>query len=298
MNNKPFVSVSMITYNHEQYISKAIEGVLIQKTNFKFELVIGEDCSTDSTREIVFDYANKYSDIIKVIVSKENVGMQKNDLRTYKKCQGKYIAFCEGDDYWTDPHKLQKQVDFLESNSEYSMCSHEVKTIFEGGVEPRDPFVKPLRSASFEEIIDRGLFIPSLSMVFRRSAIPELPDWYLKLWEGHHPLIYMATQSGKNYHFDDIMAVKRRNPGGITQDKKRIAYLKKYKTKNQIFFFKKLNEWSKYKNKKIIYREIAKKYKHQIKIDLKDFNFIGIFKSMFAMTYYAFLWTISSKSFE
>ncbi len=113
---EPLVSVKMITYNHAPFIAQAIEGVLQQKTNFPFELVIGEDCSTDGTREIVHEYQTKYPGIIRVITSDKNVGMKTNGLRTLKACRGKYIAFCEGDDYWQSPHKLQKQVDYLEDN--------------------------------------------------------------------------------------------------------------------------------------------------------------------------------------
>jgi glycosyltransferase involved in cell wall biosynthesis len=115
---EPLVSVHMITYNHAPYIAQAIECVLAQKTNFPFELVIGEDCSTDGTREIVFDYAKRYPDIIRVITSEKNVGMHKNSFRTTQACQGKYIAYCEGDDYWHHPEKLQKQADYLEANPE------------------------------------------------------------------------------------------------------------------------------------------------------------------------------------
>lgn len=114
----PLVSIKMITYNHAPFVAQAIEGVLQQKTNFPFELIIGEDCSTDGTREIVFEYQRKHSDIIRVITSNKNVGAKENGLRTLKAGGGKYIAFCEGDDYWHDPDKLQKQVDYLESDPE------------------------------------------------------------------------------------------------------------------------------------------------------------------------------------
>jgi len=117
----PLVSVQMITYNHAPFIVQAIEGVLQQKTNFPFELVIGEDCSTDGTREIVFEYQKKHPDIIRVITSDKNVGAKKNGYRTIKACQGKYIAFCEGDDYWHHPYKLQNQAGYLESHPECGM---------------------------------------------------------------------------------------------------------------------------------------------------------------------------------
>jgi len=117
----------MITYNHEPFIAQAIEGVLMQKTNFKYELVIGEDCSTDNTRKICEEYAHNYPDIIRLLPSEKNLGMFANGTRTMKACMnGKYIALCEGDDYWTDPNKLQKQVDFMESNKCVSLCYHKV----------------------------------------------------------------------------------------------------------------------------------------------------------------------------
>src|SRR4030042_6002267 len=115
---EPLVSVKMITYNHAPYIAQAIEGVLQQKTNFPFELVIGEDCSTDGTRAIVLEYQRKYSDIIRVITSDNNVGAYENIRRTSKACRGRYVAFCDGDDFWHDPSKLQKQTDYLETHPE------------------------------------------------------------------------------------------------------------------------------------------------------------------------------------
>jgi glycosyltransferase involved in cell wall biosynthesis len=114
----PLVSVHMLTYNHAPYIAQAIEGVLRQETSFPIELIIGEDCSTDGTREIVFNLQNKYPNVIRVITSEKNVGARKNSQRIGKACRGKYIAFCEGDDFWHHPRKLQIQVDYLEEHLE------------------------------------------------------------------------------------------------------------------------------------------------------------------------------------
>ena len=114
----PLVSINMITYNHRPYIGKAIECVLSQKTEYPYELVIGEDCSTDGTMEIVLEYQRKYPEIIRVITADENVGMRKNGYRTMHACRGKYIAFCEGDDFWHDPDKLQLQTEYMESHPE------------------------------------------------------------------------------------------------------------------------------------------------------------------------------------
>jgi glycosyltransferase involved in cell wall biosynthesis len=128
----PLVSIHMITYNHAPYIAQAIEGILMQKTNFSFELVIGEDCSTDGTREIVFDYAKSYPGIIKVITSDKNVGMYKNSFRTTQACQGKYVAYCEGDDYWQRDDKLQIQADYLETHPECGLVHSDQDRFFVG----------------------------------------------------------------------------------------------------------------------------------------------------------------------
>jgi glycosyltransferase involved in cell wall biosynthesis len=117
----PLASAHIITYNHQPYIAQAVEGALQQRTSFPFEIVIGEDCSTDGTRQIVFDYQRRYPQIIRVITSAHNVGVRANAVRAYDACRGKYVAFCDGDDYWQNPYKLQMQVDFLETHPEYSL---------------------------------------------------------------------------------------------------------------------------------------------------------------------------------
>ena len=129
--NTPSISVYMITFNQKEYIGRAIDSVLGQKTSFSFELVIGEDCSTDGTREIVLKYQKRYPDIIRVVTSKKNVGMHKNSVRTIEACRGKYIAFCEGDDYWHDLKKLQKQCQYLESHPECGLVHSDQNRFFE-----------------------------------------------------------------------------------------------------------------------------------------------------------------------
>lgn len=126
---EPLVSIRTSTYNHEKYIRQCIEGILMQKTDFPFEYIIGEDCSTDGTMAIVREYAQKYPDVIRVVTDDVNVGMRANGLRCIERCRGKYMAICEGDDWWTDPYKLQKQVDFLESHPDYVMCTTSYSSI-------------------------------------------------------------------------------------------------------------------------------------------------------------------------
>lgn len=126
-NESLMVTIRCTTYNHELYIRQCLEGFIMQKTNFRFEAIVHDDASTDGTANIIREYAKKYPDIIKPIIETENQyskldGSIQRIMNEH--IHGKYVAMCEGDDYWIDPLKLQKQVDFLESNSEYSMCAH------------------------------------------------------------------------------------------------------------------------------------------------------------------------------
>ena len=136
-NQQPLmVTIRCAVYNHEQYIRKCLEGFVMQKTNFKFEAIVHDDVSTDGSVAIIKEYAEKYPDIIKPIFEKENQ-YSKHDGSLGRimdeNSHGKYIAFCEGDDYWTDPLKLQKQIDFLESHPDYSLCFHNAIIHWEDG---------------------------------------------------------------------------------------------------------------------------------------------------------------------
>lgn len=126
-NESIIVSIKCTAYNHEKYIRETLEGFIMQKTNFRFEAIVHDDASTDNTADIIREYAEKYPDIIKPIYETENQYSKKDGslLRIMNEAsRGKYFALCEGDDYWTDPYKLQKQVDFLESHPDYVLCSH------------------------------------------------------------------------------------------------------------------------------------------------------------------------------
>jgi glycosyltransferase involved in cell wall biosynthesis len=130
-NINPLVSVCMITYNHSDLIAQAMEGVLMQKTSFTVELVISDDCSTDNTKKIIEEYKVKYPSLIKPNYNDSNLGLAKNFSQTLNKCKGKYIAICEGDDFWTDTLKLAKQIEFLESNPDCVIASHNFNTLYE-----------------------------------------------------------------------------------------------------------------------------------------------------------------------
>ena len=153
-SKNPLVSVKMITYNHEPYIVQAIEGVLMQETDFPIELIIGEDCSTDRTREIVLAYQQKHPNIIRVITYDQNVGCRKNGFITEKACRGKYVAFCEGDDYWHHPQKLKKQVAYLESHADVGMVYSNFNHFFIQNKKLIKSFIKPMKNLCDDAFLD------------------------------------------------------------------------------------------------------------------------------------------------
>jgi len=167
-SEKPLVSVAMIAYNVGLYLEEAIESVLTQKTNFKVELVIGEDCSTDTTRDIALEYQRKYPDIIKVLLHPHNLGLTPNCVATHNACAGKYIALLDSDDFWTNENKLQKQIDFLEQNLDYSACAHQ-SSIIRGTIENKVKDFGLNQDADFgiDDTITHRKFHTS-SLVYRR----------------------------------------------------------------------------------------------------------------------------------
>ena len=217
-NQEPLVSISCITYNHKNYIRECLDGFLMQKTTFPFEIIIHDDCSTDGTREIIEEYAAKYPDIIFPMFQTENQyskGVRSMMVRfNFTRCKGKYIALCEGDDYWTDSFKLQKQVDFLEKNDDFSICFHNLKIYNE--IDGTTDKVACKNQKSVLDIIDlatRGNFIHTPSVVFK---MPEdgLPSWFIDLPIGDYPLHLFNAQFGKIKYIDEVMGVYRIHAGG------------------------------------------------------------------------------------
>jgi len=255
MNKKEMVSVHTITYNHEKYITKAIEGVLAQKTNFHIELVISDDCSTDKTKAVIEKYEKQYPEIIKPIYRKKNLGSIKNWIDTFSKCKGKYIALCEGDDYWTDPYKLQKQVDFLEANPDYGM----VHTEYDEFIESRQELIKDIHKKGhkiksgdvFEDLLNVN-FITTASVCFRKSIlsdyIKEFKDELYKWKMGDFPLWLYFSRHSKIGYINDNTTVRRvlEESASSSKNKSKIIdfklsaidirdfFAKKYKVSNRI----------------------------------------------------------------
>ena len=208
----------MITYNHELYIKEAIEGVLMQQGKFIIELIIANDCSTDKSDQIIRDIID--SDVrakeVKYISHKKNIGMQNNFISAFNLCDGKYIALCEGDDYWTDPFKLQKQVDFLEGNEEFVMCYHDVSIINSEGLKLKESKTPDIYKRSFSslEIIKCEIFLCTMSLVFR-NVIKTLPEEFLKAKNGDSFLTSFLGQYGKGKYMENIGGMYRVHDGGI-----------------------------------------------------------------------------------
>ncbi|WP_158555782.1 glycosyltransferase [Peribacillus glennii] len=206
------VSINCITYNHENYIADAIESFIMQKTNFDFEIQIGEDCSTDNTRTIVQKYASMHPGKIKLITSEKNVGARQNSMRLRSNAKGKYIAICEGDDFWTDPYKLQKQVDYMESNPECSMCFHAAEIVEESGT-PTKEFVRPYQQtckSPIEDIISGGGgFCATPSILYKKKFMEDPPEFYKNAHVGDYPMQMIVASQGYAYYIDEVMAAYR-----------------------------------------------------------------------------------------
>lgn len=234
----PVVSVHMVTYNHEPYIRQAIEGVLSQKTDFEFELVIGEDCSTDRTLEICLDYQRRFPEKVRVITGERNLYRNPcpegdNWRRNLAHCRGEYIAICEGDDYWIDPLKLQKQADAMRSHKTVSLCftgGHRFD-VFLGrylpwGMEDRMQNGLRLGKEFFDEYLtNTSLWIFTASLMVRKSSLEEfcnhssLRDIYsMRLRLADLVLILAMSTTGDVYMVPDDMIVYRQGCGIMTTD--------------------------------------------------------------------------------
>ena len=211
------VSVVMITYNHEKYIAEAIKGALMQQTSFPIELIICNDASTDGTDTMVEECIKNENKgkTIRYFNQEQNLGMVNNFILALEKCNGDYIAICEGDDYWTDPLKLQKQVDFLEANKDYSICCHEVKKINEDGGEGLYNNINENKSFNIIDLVHNN-FMAAVSCVFRAYEHHNpMPAWFTGYAANDYGLKLLNATKGKIYYIKDCMAVYRVHSGGI-----------------------------------------------------------------------------------
>ena len=213
MKQSPIISVVMITYGHEKYISEAINSIFNQITNFSFELIISNDASPDNTDVIIRELIkNKPKNIsIKYPLQKINLGVIKNFNWALNQAEGKYIAICEGDDYWTDPFKLQTQLFFLDFHVDYSLCFHNAfvgNTYTENG-NKRFNNLNKSREIKLKELINNWI-IPTASIFFRRNILP-MPEWVVQIYSGDLTLAIIAISKGKIFYINSVMSFYRQD---------------------------------------------------------------------------------------
>ena len=218
----PKLSVILITYNHEKYIEKALDSVLSQVTDFPFEIVIGDDCSPDDTKNIIREYRDKYPDIIRIVHREKNTGRPTlNVYETTMKCRGDYLAYLEGDDYWTDSDKLQKQMDFLNEHPEYIACTHSHKMIDDNGNDITDPEILKISDMykwsgefTMDDFEKSGFWPGHYASVVSKNIYKNKKHDYTILYKSHDfvddgQILLFLLMEGKIYRLDDEMSVWR-----------------------------------------------------------------------------------------
>lgn len=224
MSDNILVSIECITYNHIKYISQALDSILMQETDFKFEVIIHDDASTDGTTEIIKEYERRYPTLIHPIYQTENQfskrGFTYISQLILKEVKGKYLAQCEGDDYWTDPHKLQKQVGFLESHPDYSMCFHQGRIHYEGKNIPDVIATDKLENREYTGLELYKHYLPITCSVVMRTEVlrSAIYQQYLNssIPFGDLPEFLSCAHCGRIWGMTDNMAVYRKHSGGLT----------------------------------------------------------------------------------
>lgn len=239
-NDSPLVSIVCESYNHEKYLRDCLDGFVMQKTNFSYEILIHDDASTDHSQEIIKEYCEKYPHLFKPILQKENQyskGVKIWHSIQFPRAKGKYVALCEGDDYWTDPFKLQKQINLLESNQDASMCYHACKNIFEEDNEKDIVFGEYVSPSYGAQDIIWGYPFQTATVVLRKDVISS--NIYKNASQtnlnGDVIVFLTAAYMGKLIGINEQMSVYRRHKAGVSNNNSlKGKYYKKYNTWNQL----------------------------------------------------------------
>ena len=220
----PKVSVSIITYNHEAYIARTLDSVLQQEVDFPYEIIVGEDCSSDNTRAILLDYQQRYPDIIQLVLHPkryEGVAGRLNNITNLYACRGQYIAMLDGDDYWISTDKLQKQVDFLDAHPDYVMSFHD--TLFVADDEAFTPYyhsdtnerLAPDATYTYQDIAD-GWFVQTSTLMFRNGLIGEFPKWFWHIYSADYAIQLLVAQHGKVKYQEEIKGARLISPNSFS----------------------------------------------------------------------------------
>jgi glycosyltransferase involved in cell wall biosynthesis len=224
-DDEALVSVIIITYNHERFIEECIDSVLMQETDFPFEILISEDCSTDLTHDIVRDYQQQFPNTIRLLLSEVNRNDNEVTARAVRVAAGKYVVVMDGDDYWTSPRKLAKQVQYLEAHPECSLCYHNVEVVYDDGHFPTHLFYDRPRVSIFQhnppspittlgDLVE-GNFLATCSVMYRRSSILSFPDWFIDFPYSDWPMHVFSAMHGNLGYIDEPLGVYRIHQDGI-----------------------------------------------------------------------------------
>jgi glycosyltransferase involved in cell wall biosynthesis len=221
------VSVLMTSFDHERYIARAIESVLEQR-GVDFELLVGDDASTDGTRAVISDYARAHPDVIRTLLPARNLGLQGKAIfrDLIGLARGDYLAVIDADDYWTDPDKLRRQVTYLEEHPECSMCFHDVLCVYEDDTRADELHNGPGQPAELgvAELLDRCV-VASCSPLLRRASVDPLPEWYFQLPWGDWSLYFLAAEHGALHYLPEVMGVYRIHGAGMYSGLSRLQAL-------------------------------------------------------------------------
>lgn len=220
--NTPKVSVVCMVYKHEPYLRQCFDGFVMQKTSFPIEILVNDDCSPDGSAKVMREYEEKYPDLFHCIYQEENQ-YSKGKMAWWEvlfpMAKGEYIAICEGDDYWIDPYKLQKQVDFMDQHPDYVACFHNARVQYDDHVSLFNA-MNENHYPSTEDIIKRHWFIATPTLFFR-NVLREYPEWRGEVLNGDYLLELLLAREGKFYYMDDAMSVYRQDGQGMSSVLKR-----------------------------------------------------------------------------
>lgn len=216
----PLVSICCITFNHENFIRDALDGFLSQETNFPFEIIVRDDASQDNTPQILMDYQATYPDIVQLILEQENQyskGVRPFPV-VFKEAKGKYLAMCEGDDYWINRKKLQVQFDYMEEHRNYSMCFHNSQRIGLGYEYEFSSFCQQMKeSYGTSDIIRSGWIAPTQSLFLKKECMENVPASFDRVYNGDYAIQLICSTFGRIGYIDSIMSVYRAHAGGASK---------------------------------------------------------------------------------
>jgi glycosyltransferase involved in cell wall biosynthesis len=283
MDKLPLVSIICTSYNHEKFIGECLQGFIMQETNFAFEIIVHDDASTDNTQKIIKEFESKYPDLFINIYQTENQFSKKevniwSDIM-FPKVRGKYIAICEGDDYWIDENKLQKQVDFLENNIEFNFVGHYSKSSNgkDLGKFNEDIF-------EFNDIYQRNIRIPTASFLYRNNFV--IPDWFSEIYGGDRAIIFLNAQKGKLKILPFFGSFYRLHQDSVEHNLKRDKFNFAIRNIKEEYIYYKLlqNEL----DVSIIKKRILKNHYYMVALGIKKMQLDKSFKAFKSLMYFYF----------